>query len=162
MEELDYSELMQAYFHLGRKPVVDPSTLCLLMLLLAIGVYWFIIHPHTYKVSHAVKNGDVVMGPGKDYNIEKFDTFINNVSNKTHDEIRITAYSKEGYPIIFDLQFNGKVIHCTVNNTRNLYGRDYKKIKSVHTTIIKNSNNDYFLVDDNGINKDQWIFQRKE
>jgi hypothetical protein len=92
-------------------------------------------------------------------NIEKFHTFIENVEKKQSDKIRITVYSKEGYPTIFDLDFDGKVIKCTTDNTRNPYGRNWFKKYGEYTKISKNEINDYFLVDETGKYKNEWIYQ---
>jgi hypothetical protein len=127
--------------------------------LVTIGIYWYVIHPNSYRYDTAVRNGDVVMGAGGLANVEKFHTFIANVKNKQPDKIRITAYSKEGYPEIFDLDYNGRIIKCTSDNTRNLFGRDNFKKYGEYTKILKNEINYYFLVDESGKYKDLWIFQ---
>ncbi|HCL03021.1 MAG TPA: hypothetical protein DHW61_11535 [Lachnoclostridium phytofermentans] len=134
--------------------------ICTLIIVLALtfgGVYWFIIHPKTYKYDTAVKNGDVVMGAGGSANVGKFHSFIKNVENKQPDKIRITAFSKEGYPKIFDLDFDGNIIKCTTDNTRNLFGRDNTKKYGEYTKITKDEKNDYMLEDETG--KGVWIFQ---
>lgn len=131
----------------------------LVLTLIATGVYWFLIHPTSYKYNTAVRNGDVVMGPVGFANVEKFHTFIKNVENKQSDKIRIAAYSKEGYPTIFDLDFNGKIIKCTTDNTRNPYGRNNFKKHGEYTKILKDEINDYSLVDETGKYKNVWIFQ---
>ena len=127
--------------------------------LIAIGAYWFLIHPNSYKYDTAVKNGDVVMGASGLKNVKKFHAFIEKVENKQSDKVRITAYSKEGYPIIFDLDFDGKIINCTTDNTRNIFGREYSIKHKEYTKIIKNEINDYSLVDETGKFEDEWIFQ---
>jgi hypothetical protein len=124
-----------------------------------IGVYWFVLHPNSYKYDTAVKNGDVVMWAGGLENLDKFHGFIKNVENKQPGEIRITAFSKEGYPTVFDLDFDGEKIKCISDNTRSLYGRDYTKKYGEYTKITKNANNDYSLVDEAGKYQDLWIFQ---
>ena len=124
-----------------------------------IGLYWFIIHPKSYDYDKAIKNGDVVMGAGGLTNVDKFHSFIMNVENKKPDKIRITAYSKEGYPQIFDLDYDGNIIKCSIDNTRNLYGRDKTKRYGEYTKITKDEINDYSLVDESGKYEKQWIFQ---
>lgn len=136
--------------------------ICIFIIVLVptiIGVYWFIIHPKSYDYDKAVKNGDVVNGAGGLANVDKFHTFIKNVDNKKPDKIRITAYSKEGYPEIFDLDYDGNIIKCTIDNTRNLYGRDNTKRYGEYTKITKDEINDYSLVDETGKYEEQWIFQ---
>jgi hypothetical protein len=141
------------------KRVVKICILIIVLIPTIIGVYWFMIHPKSYNSDKAVKNGDVVMGPGGLVNVDKFHSFIKNVENQQPDKIRITAYSKEGYPEIFDLDFDGDIIKCTTDNTRNLYGREKTKRYGEYTKITKNEINDYFLVDETGKYEEQWIFQ---
>ncbi len=136
--------------------------ICILIIVLVptmIGVYWFIIHPKSYDYDKAIKNGDVVMGPGGLVNVDKFHSFINNVENKQPDKIRITAYTLEGNPGIFDLDFDGSIIKCTIDNTRDLYASDRTKRYGEYTKITKNKTNDYSLVDEKGKYEDQWILQ---
>lgn len=137
---------------------ISISIVCIITLALTIsGAYWFIIHPKTYNYDTAVKNGDVVMGASGLANIDKLHSFIKNVENMQPDKIRITAYSKEGYPEIFDLDFDGKLIKCTTDNTRNLYGRDFTKKHGEYTRITKDENYNYMLEDEAG--KSVFIFQ---
>ncbi|PKM93106.1 MAG: hypothetical protein CVU84_17505 [Firmicutes bacterium HGW-Firmicutes-1] len=121
--------------------------------------YWFIIHPNSYDYNTAVNNGDVVMGPEGPINKEGLIQYIKNVELKQIEKIRITAYSKEGYPIIFDLEYDGTIIICNTDNTRNAYGREKSKQYGEYTKIIKGDYNDYFLIDETGRYQKQWIFQ---
>jgi hypothetical protein len=141
------------------RKIVKKIIPCLALIFVMFGVYWFVIHPNTYKLNTAVNNGDVVMGPEGLVNLEKFHVFVKNIENKHPDQIRITTYSKEGYPTIYDLYYDGKVIKCTIDNTRNLYGREYFKRYSEYTKIAKNITNDYILEDNTGKYKTQWILQ---
>lgn len=86
--------------------------------------------------------------------------FIHLVSNKSQAHVRVTAYSKEGYPIIFELTYDAKNLICTIDNTRNLYGWDFLKRTEIFETIQVDSNNDVFLVTKEGVQ--QWIFQLKD
>lgn len=145
-----------------KKTVEKVVIICILIIVLVptiIWVYWFKIHPNSYNYDKAVKNGDVVMGAGRLANVDKFHSFIKHVENRQPDKIRITAYSKEGYPGIFDLDFDGSIIKCTTDNTRDLCGRDKTKRYGEYTKIIKNEINDYFLVDETGEYEETWIFQ---
>lgn len=143
----------------NKKKTIKGAIIFLVVALMSIGTYLVIIYPNSYNYDTAVKNGDVVMGAGGPDNVDKLHAFIMKVENKQSDKIRITAYSKEGYPTIFDLDFDGKIITCTTDNTRNRYGRDELKNQGKYTKIIKNEMNDYFLVDELGENENKWIFQ---
>lgn len=131
----------------------------LILAVVFIFLYWFAIHTNSYDYDTAVKNGDVVMGPEGSVNEEGFYKFIENVDSKQTEKIRITAYSKEGYPIIFNLNYDGITIICITDNTRNKFGRDTSKQYGEYTKVIKDDNNDYFLIDETGRYNKQWIFQ---
>lgn len=139
--------------------IIRIAAVCLALILISIGVYWFIIHPNTYKYDTAVKRGDVVMSPSGQANVEKLHTFIQKVQDHQPDKIRVAAYSKEGYPSIHDLNYDGKVIRCTTDNTRNPYGRSILKEYGVYTKVTVNDIHDYSLIDETGKYKKEWIFQ---
>ena len=141
------------------KTTVKKVILISVLLMIAALFYWTLIHPNTYPYETAVKNGDVVMGAGGVANVEKLYKFIENTENSQADQIRITAYSKEGSPIIFDLEFNGEIIKCTSDNTRDRYGIRLFKAYGAYTKIIKDESKNYFLMDETGKYEDRYIFQ---
>ncbi|UOF92477.1 DUF4362 domain-containing protein [Fodinisporobacter ferrooxydans] len=71
-----------------------------------------------YPSDIAVKNGDVVDVHGKIINFSKFEKFLSNVTSNKKDKIRITAYTTEGDPIFYELNFNGKTVDYTFDNSR--------------------------------------------
>lgn len=145
-----------------KKIVKKVVIICIVIIVLVptiIWVYLFKIRPSSYNYDKAVKNGDVVMGVSRLANVDKFHSFIKHVENRQPDKIRITAYTLEGDPIIFDLDFDGNIIKCTTDNTRDLYSIDKTKSYGEYTKIIKNEINDYFLVDETGKYEETWIFQ---
>ncbi|HEY5560976.1 MAG TPA: DUF4362 domain-containing protein [Clostridiaceae bacterium] len=79
--------------------------------------------PQNYTEEDAIKNGDVVIDNSqKVYNLNKLTRFISNIKNEEKDKIRITALSIEGDPIIYYLNYSGKNIVLTVDNTRDKFG----------------------------------------
>ena len=76
-----------------------------------------------YDSEEAIKRGDVVLTPLEDYNLETFERFLKNFSNKKEDAIRITGYTLEGDPIFRDLHFDGEVIHYSYDNSNDQYGQ---------------------------------------
>ena len=76
-----------------------------------------------YDSEEAIKRGDIVLTPLEDYNLETFERFLKNFSNKKEDMIRITGYTHEGDPIFRDLQFDGKVIHYSYDNSNDQNGQ---------------------------------------
>ena len=75
-----------------------------------------------YNPEDAIKNGDVVNVQGQEYNAEKLDQFMENIKNNKNDKIRITMYTIEGDPILIDLEYDGKRIFYTYDNTRDGFG----------------------------------------
>jgi hypothetical protein len=93
-----------------------------------------------YGSEEAIKRGDVVY-QNEVVNLERFEQFLINLSNKKEDTIRITAYTHEGDPIFQDLQFDGEVIHYTYDNSNDEYaGKDKGKETDVCKEVIEKEN----------------------
>ncbi|WP_158598381.1 DUF4362 domain-containing protein [Falsibacillus albus] len=93
-----------------------------------------------YSYDKAVKRGDVVYQSKVD-NLDRFEQFLINLSDKKKDKIRVTEYTLEGDPIYHDLQFDGKVIRYIYDNSNDEYGGNDKGIKrDLCTGIIKKEN----------------------
>ena len=138
---------------------IQKYLLLAVFIFIVIGFYRFLIYQNTYPYVTALKNGDVVMGAGGVANVEKLYTFIDNLEHDQADSIQITAYSKEGSPSIFDLEFDGILIKCTSDNTRDRYGITLFKEYGEYTKVEKNERKDYFLIDETGKYEERWIFQ---
>jgi len=120
----------------------------------------YIYHPNSYRDKKAISNGDVVMAADGLHNMDGFYNLLEAIDGKEpFGSIRITCYSKEGYPIIFDINYDGETIYCITDNTRNLFGRDKKKEYGDYTSYEVRGNNDYFLLDSSGTYEDRWIIQ---
>ena len=76
-----------------------------------------------YDSEEAIKRGDIVLTPLEDYNLDTFERFLKNFSNKKEDTIRITGYTHEGDPIFRDLEFDGEVIHYSYDNSNDQNGQ---------------------------------------
>ncbi|MDV6377865.1 DUF4362 domain-containing protein [Sporosarcina sp. GW1-11] len=75
-----------------------------------------------YPPEDAIENGDIVNLHGKLSNVQRFETFIENVTHATKDNIRITIYTVEGAPIFYDLQYDGNKLHYTYDDSRDGFG----------------------------------------
>lgn len=127
-----------------------------------ISSYWFIFYPRSYRDYTAIKNGDIVYAADGLHNLELFEKWMKAVDNaEEFDPIRVTVYSKEGFPTIYDISFDGKTIQCEIDNTRNLFGREYKKSYGEFTGYELRTNRDYFLVDDSEVYQDRYLFQNR-
>jgi len=96
-----------------------------------------------YSFETAIKNGDVVKDiKGKEYNIEKLQTFIENVKRGAKDKVRIMTYTSENVAIQTDLVFDDKKINYSKDTTKNSAG-----VRSLETgifdSIYKNSTGYY-------------------
>ena len=86
--------------------------------------------PGKYNYEDAVKNGDVVDLHGKMINTDKLNNFVDNVDKGHQDKVRITRYTIEGDPILYTLEYNGKIINYTVDTSRDAFGGTGKGIRS--------------------------------
>jgi hypothetical protein len=112
----------------------------LILLLLSIALGTIGCSNGAYNSKEAIKRGDIV-NRDEVANLEKFENFLTNLSNKKEDTIRVTGYTHEGDPIFKDLQFDGKVIQYTYDDSYDEHGGKDKGIeKDVCTEIIKKEN----------------------
>lgn len=75
-----------------------------------------------YLPEKAAENGDIVNVNGLFSNLEKWQVFLKNIERKNADTIRITEYTSEGAPILYELSFNGKKIAYTYNESMAAFG----------------------------------------
>lgn len=93
-----------------------------------------------YGSEEAIKRGDVVY-QNEVVNLEKFEQFLINLSNKKEDTIRVTSYTHEGDPIFQDLRFDEEVIHYSYDNSNDKYaGKDKGKETDVCKEVIEKEN----------------------
>lgn len=93
-----------------------------------------------YGSEEAIKRGDIVY-QNEVVNLERFEEFLMNLSNKYEDTIRVTGYTDEGDPIFQDLRFDGEVIHYIYDNSNDEYaGKDKGKETDVCKEIIGKEN----------------------
>jgi hypothetical protein len=134
------------------------------LVLTIIGTYWFLIHPNTYKYKTAARNNNVVNSLSGNVNVNKLYNFIRNVENKKQDKIRIVSYTIEGDAIITDLKYDGNIIKCRTDSTRDRFGS--RTINhGEYTKIIMDENDRYLnyrLVDENGKYPDEGIFHERK
>jgi hypothetical protein len=106
--------------------------------------------PQKYNSELALKNGDVVNGKIKSYNIEKLDRFIETYKNKKADVaemVRITSYTTEGDAIISDLIIDSEGTKLIEDSTRDKFSNTENRKKT-----------EYKIVDIRKINKVEGIF----
>ncbi len=100
------------------------------------------IKEKSYSSEEAIENGDVVNLHGEISNLDRFESFIENVENGAKDEIRITMYTIEGDPIFYNLNYNGNKIQFTYDNSQDGYAGTGKGIESTSCSNIESRNTD--------------------
>lgn len=73
----------------------------------------------------------IVMNSNVVYHIEELDSFIQNVENQIPDEIRIVQYTKEGQPILTNLEYKDNHFILKIDTRRDGYAE--KKDKKITT-----------------------------
>ena len=112
--------------------------------------------PTDYMAEKAIENGDVVDLLGKISNLDKLDSFIQDVKDNKESFVRLVRYTLEGDPIIFSVFYDKKQIKCYIDNTRDQYGGNSTGIKEVIYSKIE------MIVDDSDDNKREYDFYNEE
>lgn len=73
----------------------------------------------TYDSEKAVKNGDVINMHGPIYNFAGFEEFLERVEVGDKASVRITNYTLEGNPTLYNVNFDGSVYHLEVDQSKN-------------------------------------------
>lgn len=107
--------------------------------------YYSFIHPYTYPYKKAINNGDIVYSIRGVNNFEILREFIDKTRNNTYSKIRVVIYTKEGFPVIFDLTSKNGQIICLYDNTRNKFGRSIFKKEQIFEWIESDNKGNYFL-----------------
>lgn len=107
-----------------------------------------------YSPQQAIANGDVVDVHGQVTNLEKLENFMIAVDKGTASKLKITTYTTEGDPIIEVLDYNGKTITVSTDNSLDKFAGPMKGITSgSFTKIVKDNKRNppsYYLVDSSG------------
>ncbi|WP_445492576.1 DUF4362 domain-containing protein [Niallia sp. 03133] len=115
-----------------------------------------------YGSEEAIKRGDIVY-QNEVVHLERFEKFLINLSNKKEDTIRITGYTDEGDPIFQDLQFDGKIIQYTYDNSNDAFAGNDKGIeKDVCKEILekeKKQGEVEFLISDCSKGMDRFLIR---
>jgi hypothetical protein len=91
-----------------------------------------------YHSEEAIKHGDIVDEHGVISNLDRLNKFMKNVNNGVKDKVRITGYTTEGDPIFNNLDYNGKEIKYTYDDSQDSYGGS--GIKSDTCSNIESAN----------------------
>lgn len=92
---------------------------------------------------------DIVETHGELENKTRFDEFINHVYQGKEDHIRVVRYTKEGDPILHDLEYDGEIVKLIIDTRRDQYSQG--SITQTTCTSIEevetNESTEYILKD---------------
>ncbi|KXH81699.1 DUF4362 domain-containing protein [Sporosarcina sp. HYO08] len=99
-----------------------------------------------YDSTKAVKNGDVVNMHGPVYNLFQFERFVESIHQQKKDEVRITNYSLEGDPTIYNLSYDGASIDLRIDRSKNKNRGDAPaKEQLTCSTIVEEDGEQLFI-----------------
>ncbi|WP_425806137.1 DUF4362 domain-containing protein [Desulfitobacterium sp. Sab5] len=108
----------------------------------------------SYTSQQAIANGDVVDVHGQVTNLENLENFMIAVDKGTASKQKITTFTIEGDPIIKVLDYNGKTITMSTDNSLDKFAGPMKGITySSFNKIVKDDKQSppsYYLVDSSG------------
>ncbi|WP_394679356.1 DUF4362 domain-containing protein [uncultured Exiguobacterium sp.] len=74
-----------------------------------------------YTMEEAKNNGDIIVQ--KDVtNSGRFESFLKKSTKGQSDQIRITAFTTEGDPVLYDVKYDGKSYQYTSDSSRDQFG----------------------------------------
>jgi len=92
-------------------------------------------------MEEAKENGDIIVQ--KDVaNSDRFESFLKKSKQGESDQIRITAFTTEGDPVLYDVKYEGKSYHYTSDSSRDQFGttdddRKNEVCQQLDKTIVK-------------------------
>nr|WP_251137609.1 DUF4362 domain-containing protein [Exiguobacterium sp. s168] len=92
-------------------------------------------------MEEAKENGDIIVQKGVE-NSDRFESFLNKSKQGKSDQIRITAYTTEGDPIVYDVEYDGKTYQYSSDASRDQFGstdddRKNEVCQQLDKTIVK-------------------------
>ncbi|MGN7854776.1 DUF4362 domain-containing protein [Exiguobacterium sp. 22311] len=95
----------------------------------------------TYTMEEAKENGDIIVQ--KDVaNSDRFESFLKKSKQGELDQIRITAFTTVGDPVLYDVKYDGKSYHYTSDSSCDQFGttdidRKNEVCRQLDKTIVK-------------------------
>lgn len=92
-----------------------------------------------YTMEEAKENGDIIVQ--KDVtNSDRFEFFLKKSTQGKSDQIRITAFTTEGDPVLYDVKYDGKSYQYTSDSSRDQFGTtDDDRKNEVCKRLVKTS-----------------------
>lgn len=100
----------------------------------------------SYDSEKAVLNGDVVNMHGPVYNYPVFESFLENMEMKKAATVRITNYTLEGDPTLYNLSSEGSTIDLEIDRSKNKSrGNDPVKVNMTCTELVEEEGQQLFI-----------------
>ncbi|MCG7346010.1 DUF4362 domain-containing protein [Sporosarcina sp. ACRSL] len=84
----------------------------------------------SYDSEKAVKNGDVINMHGPIFNFDRFDRFLDSVEAGNAASVRITNYTLDGNPTLYNLAFDGSDFDLVIDRSKHKERGDNPKKES--------------------------------
>nr|WP_230088765.1 DUF4362 domain-containing protein [Exiguobacterium sp. TBG-PICH-001] len=89
----------------------------------------------------AKNNGDIIVQNGVT-NSDRFESFLKKSKQGKSDQIRITAFTTEGDPVLYDVKYDGKTYQYSSDSSRDQFGstdddRKNEVCQQLDKTIVK-------------------------
>lgn len=100
----------------------------------------------SYDSEKAVKNGDVINMNGPIFNFDRFEQFLDSVEEKASAAVRITNYSLEGNPTLYNLSYDGTEFELEIDRSKNKErGDNPAKVNLSCTEIVEKEGQQLFI-----------------
>lgn len=90
----------------------------------------------SYDSEKAVENGDVINMNGPVFNFDRFEQFLDSVEAEETAAVRITNYTFEGNPTLYNLSFDGSVFDLEIDRSKNKERGDNPSKESLTCTEL--------------------------
>lgn len=81
----------------------------------------FLVGCGKYTMEEAKENGDIIVQKSVE-NSDRFESFLNKSKQGKSDQIRITAYTTEGDPVLYDVKYDGESYQYSSDSSRDQFG----------------------------------------
>ncbi len=100
----------------------------------------------SYTSEKAILNGDVVNMHGPTYNYPVFELFLESVERKEAATVRITNYTLEGNPTLYNISFKDSIIDLEIDRSKNKNrGDESAKTNMTCTELVEEEGQQLFI-----------------
>lgn len=100
----------------------------------------------SYESEKAVKNGDVINMNGPVYNFDRFQHFLESVEAEEAATVRITNYTLEGNPTLYNVSFDGSAYDLEIDRSKNKErGDNPRKMNMSCTELVAEEGQQLFM-----------------